>query len=182
MKKPPPTPETQLLRVLRIAKVNGLSVLIIAGLGTLLSIGDWFGMAIGIAVAYGGWLELSGRKQLLHGDVAGVRRLVQSQLVVLAAIEIYCLMKLGFDSTHGVSQELRGAMIEMGVDMAALEPSLRLAFYGTYGAVALLTVIYQGGMARYYSRRKDVVQEAITARLRPPPAPVRAGDPEDWVT
>lgn len=180
--KTPRTPEDQLLRVLRIARTNGLSIVIIAGLGTLFSIGDWLGMAVGTAIVVGGWMELSGRKQLLRGDAAGVRQLVRSQWVVLGAIEIYCLMKLGFDSDKGVSQELRSLMLEMGVDMVALEPSLRQAFYGTYGAVALLTLVYQGGMARYYSRRAGVVQQAIAARLRPPPAPVRAADPEDWVT
>lgn len=180
--KPPPTPEEQLLRVLRIAKTNGLSVVIIAGLGTLFSIGDWLGMAVGTAVFIGGWMELSGRKRLLRGDVAGVRELVRSQWVVLGAIELYCAIKLGFDRDHGVSQELRSAMTQMGIDMVDLEPSLRRAFYATYGAVALITLVYQGGMARYYGRRAGVVQEAIAARLRPPPAPVRAADPEDWVT
>jgi len=182
MKKPPPTPEEQLQRVLRVAKTNGLSVVIIAALGTLISLGDWLGMAVGVAIIIGGRMELAGRKQLLRGDATGVRQLVRSQWVVLGAIEVYCLMKLGFDRDHGVSQELRSAMIEMGIDMVQLEPSLRLAFYGTYGAVALITFVYQGGMARYYGRRAGVVQEAIAARLRPPPAPVRAADPEDWVT
>jgi len=182
MKKPPPTPEEQLLRVLRIARTNGLSIVIIAGLGTLFSLGDWLGMAVGVAVVIGGSMELSGRKQLLRGDAAGMRQLVRSQWVVLGAIELYCGLKLGFDHDHGVSQELRSAMIEMGIDMVALEPSLRLAFYATYGAVALITLVYQGGMARYYNRRAGVVQEAIAARLRPPPTLARAGDPEDWVT
>src|SRR4051794_10202959 len=105
LKKPPLTPEEQLLRVLRVARTNGLSVVIIAGLGTLLSIGDWLGMAVGAAVVWGGWMELAGRKQLVRGDASGVRLLVRSQWVVLAAIEVYCVMKLGFDTERGVSQE-----------------------------------------------------------------------------
>ena len=182
MRKPPLTPEEQFQRVLRIAKTNGLSVVIIAALGTLISLGDWLGMAVGVALIVGGRMELAGRKRLLANDPAGVRQLVRAQWVVLGAIEIYCLIKLGFDHDHGVSQELRGAMIDLGIDMAALEPALRLAFYGSYGAVALISVVYQGGMARYYGRRAGVVQAVIAARLRPPAVPVRAGDPEDWVT
>jgi hypothetical protein len=182
LKKPPPLPEAQLERILRVARMNGLSVVIIAGLGTILSLGDWLGTGVGAAVVVGGWMELKGRKQLIRGDTGGVRTLVRSQWVVLAAIEVYCVMMLGFSRDHGVSQELRGAMMEMGVDMVALEPSLRLAFYATYAAVALITIIYQGGMARYYGRRAGVVQEAIAARSRPPASPVRAADPEDWVT
>jgi hypothetical protein len=182
MKKPPLTPEEQLQRILRVAKTNGLSVVIIAALGTVISLGDWLGMAVGVGIIIGGRMELAGRKQLLGNDPTGVRMLVRSQWVVLAAIEAYCLVKICFDSTHGVSQELRGAMIEMGINMAELEPSLRLAFYGTYIAVALVSVVYQGGMVRYYGKRAGVVQEAIAARLRPPPALGRVADPEDWVT
>jgi hypothetical protein len=181
MKKPPKTPEEQLQRILRIAKTNGLSVVIIAALGTLISLGDWLGMAVGVAIIIGGRMELAGRKQLVGNDATGVRQLVRSQWVVLIAIEAYCVIKILFDHDHGVSQELRSAMIEMGIDMVQLEPSLRLAFYATYIAVALITLVYQGGMARYYGRRAGVVQEAIAARVRPPPV-VRAGDPEDEVT
>ena len=179
--KPPLTPEAQLQRVLRIARTNGLSIVIIASLGVLLSLGDWLGMAVGALVAYGGWTELAGRKQLLAGDAAGVRRLVRAQWLVLGAIEAYCLIKLGFDRDHGVSQELRSAMIDLGVDMAALEPSLRLAFYGTYGAVALLTVVYQGGMARYYGRHAGTVATALEARSHPAGGAAGAA-PEDLVT
>lgn len=179
--KPPLTPEAQLQRVLRIAKTNGMSVVIIAGLGFLISIGDWLGMAVGATVFYGGWTELKGRKQLEAGDAAGVRRLVQAQLIVLGAIEAYCLIKLGFDSNHGVSSELRTAMSDMGIDMTEMEPSLRLAFYGTYSAVALITVVYQGGMARYYSRKASVVKDVFEARLRPPGGAAGAA-PEDLVT
>jgi len=118
---------------------------------------------------------------VLGGDAEGVRVLVRSQWIVLAAIEAYCLIKLGFDSSHGVSPELRSAMTDLGIDMAEMEPSLRRAFYGTYLAVALLTVVYQGGMARYYGRRAGVVREVLEARARPATGG-SGGAPEDLVT
>lgn len=180
--KPPLTPEAQLQRLLRTANINGTSVVIIAGLGTLLSIGDWLGMAVGAAVFYGGWTELKGRKQVLAGDAAGVRLLVRSQWIVLAAIEAYCLVKLGFDKSHGVSPELRTAMTDLGIDMAELEPSLRLAFYGTYLAVAALTIVYQGGMVRYYGNRAGLVKEALEARSKPVIVIGSGASPEDLVT
>ena len=179
---PPLTPEAQLKRLLRSANINGTSVVIIAGLGTLLSLGDWLGMAVGAVVFYGGWMELKGRRQVLAGDASGVRLLVRSQWIVLAAIEAYCLIKLGFDKSHGVSPELRTAMTDLGIDMAELEPSLRLAFYGTYIAVAALTLVYQGGMARYYARRAGPVQEALEARSKPKIVIGSGASPEDLVT
>jgi hypothetical protein len=184
MRKPPPTPEDQLQRILRIAKVNGMSVVIIASLGTVLSIGDWLGMAVGAAIIVGGRFELGGRKRLLANDVTGVNLLVRSQWIVLGAIEFYCVFKLLFDHNHGVSPELRSAMVDLGIDMAELEPSLRLAFYGTYIAVALLTLVYQGGMARYYGSKREVVRAALEARARPAVLVRSAGAvaPEDEVT
>jgi hypothetical protein len=176
--KPPLTPEEQLQRILRIARINGLSVVIIAGLSLLISLGDWFGMAICAAVVGGGWLELAGRKQLLAGDAAGVRRLVQAELVVLAAVEIYCVVKLA----RGMSPELRELIAAM--DMPELEPSFRSAFAATYIAAGLLTIVYQGGMARYYSRHAATVRSALEARARPatPGAGRPNSTPEDWVT
>jgi len=174
--KSPKTPEEQLQRILRIARTNGLSIVIIAGLSVLISLGDWFGMAICLAAVCGGWLELSGRKQLLGGDAAGVRRMVKGELLVLAAVEIYCVVKLG----QGMSPELREAIA--GLDMPELEPSFRSAFSATYIAVGLVTIVYQGGMARYYSRHAETVRVALEARARPP-TPVRThAAPEDEVT
>ena len=161
MQKPPPTPQQTLQRVLRTAQLDGLTLVIVASLGVVISLGDWFGMAVGAAVIAGGWMELSGRNRLLAGSAAGMRLLVRSQLVVLVAIEIYCAVKLGSNRNYGVSPDLRSSMAELGIDLDELEPTLRRAFNAVYGAVALLTLVYQGGMARYYARRVSVVKQAI---------------------
>lgn len=178
MKKPPPTPEAQLQRVLRIAKLDGVSVLVIAGLSLLISLGDWFGMAVCVTIVCGGWLELSGRKQLLGGDATGIRRMVKAQLLVLVAIEIYCLVNL----KQGMGPEVREAIA--GLDMPELEPAFRSAFSATYIAVALVTVVFQGGMARYYGKKAGVVRAALEARARPPmpAAGLIYTAPEDEVT
>ncbi len=191
--KPPPLPEETLVRVLRISKLNGLSVLIIAGLGALFSLATWdlVGVVVGGLVAYGGWMELSGRKHLLRGEaVEGMRRLVRSQWIVLGVILVYCVSRLAsFDAESALgplTPEMRTQLVEAGVDLASIMPLIRLAFYyGLYGSVALVTLIYQGGMARYYRRRTDVVKQALETRLRPPPVVrlVKTGpDPEDLLT
>lgn len=178
MKKPPPTPEAQLQRILRIAKLDGVSLVVIAGISILFSLGDWFGMAVCVTIVGGGWMELSGRKQLLAGDATGIRRMVKAQLLVLAAIEILCVVNL----KQGMSPEVREAIA--GLDMPELEPAFRSAFTATYIAVALLTVVYQGGMARYYGKKAGVVRTALADRARPP-APAAGWSstaPEDEVT
>lgn len=191
MKKPPLTPEERLVRVLRISKLNGLSIAVVAGvcaLGSLL-FGDWMGAAVGAIVTVGGLMELSGRRQLLHGDADGMLRLVRSQMLVLGVIVVYAVSRLAsfdLDSALGnLTPDMRNDLTQSGVDLAAITPMVRLMFYAMYGSVAVVTLIYQGGMALYYRRRTDVVKQALAARLRPvvpPPKLARAGDPEDWVT
>ena len=187
--KPPPSPEDKLRRVLRTAKVNGLSVVIIASLGALGSLlfGDLVGTAVGVVVAYGGWTELTGQKQLLRGEVEGMRQLVRAQWIVLGAIVVYCVTRLAsFDSESvmgNLTPAMRAELTDAGVDMSAILPMVQLLFYVMYFSVALVTVIYQGGMAIYYRRRTAVVGEALAARLRPvSPPPLLESNPEDWVT
>ena len=188
--KPPRTPEDQLLRVLRAAKLNGWSVAIVAGVGALGSLlfGDLVGAVVGALVAAGGVMELSGRKRLLHGDADGMRRLVRSQLIVLSVILVYAMTRfMSFDAEGAMGNmtpDMRSDLAQAGVDVGSLLSMIRLMFYAMYVAVALVALIYQGGMALYYRRHTATVMAALAARLRPVPPPPRVatGDPEDWVT
>jgi len=187
--KPLPPPEETLARVVRMARMNGISVVIIAGLGALLSLafGDLVGTAVGLVVAYGGGTELAGRKALLRGDADGMRRLVRAQWIVLGAILVYCVTRLAsFDAESALGNltpDMRSQLTEAGVDIAAILPLVRLMFYLTYVTVILVSLIYQGAMARYYRRRTETVQQALAARLHPVPPPLApATSPEDEVT
>jgi hypothetical protein len=188
--KPPPLPEETLRRVLRISRINGWSVVIIAGFGALVSLmfGDLSGAFVGLIVAYGGWTEVLGQKQMQRGDADGVRRLVRAQWIVLGAILVYCVTRMAsFDAdtalsalTPGVRSELASA----GIDVESLMPMVRLVFYVSYTAVAVVTLFYQGGLARFYHRRESIVRQALIDRLSPKPATIsRSGPaPEDLVT
>ena len=187
--KPPRTPEEQLRRVLRTSKLNGLGVAIVAGLGALgsLAFGDLLGAMVGTLVAVGGIMELSGRKQLLHGDASGMRRLVRSQLLVLGVIVIYAVSRFAsFDAESAMGNltpEMRSEMSQAGVDLAAIVPLVRLMFYALYGSLAVVTLIYQGGLALYYRRHTKTVEQALAARLRPTvPRAAPTVSPEDLVT
>jgi hypothetical protein len=186
--KPPQLPEATLQRVLRTSKVNGWSVVIFASGGVLLSLvfGDWSGTAVGLLVALGGVLEVQGHRQVARGDVAGMPRMIRGQWVVLGAILVYCVSRLGsFDAESALDNltpGLRSELASSGVDVEEIIPLVRATFYATYSAIALVTVIYQGGLARYYRRRRPVVEQALADRRRPAP-PARPGPaPEDLVT
>jgi hypothetical protein len=188
--KPPRTPEEQLRRVLRTAKLNGLGVAIVAGVGALgsLAFGDLLGAAVGALVTVGGAMELSGRKLLERGDADGMRRLVRSQLLVLGVIVVYAVSRFAsFDAESAMGNltpDMRNDLTQAGVDLAAILPMVRLMFYALYGSLAVVTLFYQGGLALYYRRHTGAVKLALAARLRPAaPAAGRAEvSPEDLVT
>ncbi|MDB6169176.1 MAG: hypothetical protein JWM88_2040 [Verrucomicrobia bacterium] len=188
--KPPPLPEETLRRVLRASKINGWSVLVISLPGALISglLGDFSGAFVGLIVAYGGWTEVSGHNQVRRGDADGMQRLVRAQWIVLGAVLVYCVTRIAsFDADTALSSltpGLRSELASSGVDVEAIMPMVRLFFYFTYGIAAFLTLIYQGGMARYYRRREPVVRQALADRLRPvvPPAAPSRSAPEDLVT
>jgi hypothetical protein len=188
--KPPPLPEATLQRVLRVAKFNGWSVVIVAGVCLPLSalFGDWSGSAACALVLFGGWTELAGRRQVATGDESGVNKMIRAQWIVLGTILAYCVARLASFDTEtamgSLTPAMRSELAASGVDIEAIVPLVRTVFYITYTVVAVVTAIYQGGMALYYSRRRALVTQALADRLKPVPTlPRRDGPaPEDLVT
>jgi hypothetical protein len=190
--KPPPLPEVTLQRVLRVAKLNAWSVVIVAGICLPLSavLGDWSGTAACALVVFGGWTELAGRRQVAAGDAAGVNQLIRAQWIVLGTILVYCVARLAsFDADTALGNltpSMRSELASSGIDVEAILPLVRMVFYMTYTVVIVVTAVYQGGLARYYSRRRTIVGQALADRLRPagkPASSERVGPaPEDLVT
>jgi hypothetical protein len=50
---------------------------------------------------------------------------------------------------------------EAGLARGDILPLIRTAFLGTYLTVAVVSIIYQGGMALYYRRKTRLVTEAL---------------------
>ena len=173
MTSPAPTPpEKALRRVLTISRLNGWSVIIIAGLGVLLSmlLMDPLGIVICLLAIASGWMELRGRQKLKRRDPAGMKWLVRSQLFLLAVILAYCASRLGsFDSDSMMSNltpEMETLLKEGGVEKADIVPLVHKGFLLLYGGLALTCLIYQGGLALYYRSKTPLVTEALAA----PPA------------
>jgi hypothetical protein len=180
--KSPRLPEDILLRVKRFARLNGWSVVIVAGLGTLVAfaLGDPIGISVGLLVTLGGALEVHGYRLLQRRDAGGMRWLTRSQLVVLATIWSYGLSRLlSFDAGYVQDQvipdarttlaargiDLDSMLAEAGLDSANIVSWVRLFFLVLYGSVLLTALVYQGGLFLYYRWRTAAVEEA----LRPPP-------------
>jgi hypothetical protein len=165
-KLPPFLPEETLLRVLRIARLDGLSMALVAGFFALISalFGDGLGAIVGVLVAGAGGIELHGATVLERGEPRGINWLIGSQFVALASIVGYCGMRLW----HPALEQMLAAVtddMKASLETAGWTPDkfVRFVYTTTYYAVAVVTSFYQGGMALYYYRRREPVARALAS-------------------
>jgi hypothetical protein len=167
--KPPLLPAETLRRVLRVARIDGMSVLVVAGGFALVSAAfrDVPGAAVGLLIAAAGAIELHGVTLLRIGNPRGMDWLVSSQLYLMVTIFAYVAYHLMRPDiawmlpyvTGEAAEPIQQAAQEMGltVNQFLLE-SLRKF----YLLVAALTLVYQGGMIAFYLRRKSATLAAIS--------------------
>jgi hypothetical protein len=147
-----------LKRAARRGRANGLGYVVFGGLSLLLSISsdpDWIGLLIGGGLIGAGLVERSQAAHLGQGDPMAPMRMAQAELALLGAILIGSVIKLVFSSS--ASGELRtatGELSGLGLDVADLIDSVTTLVYAVVMAVSIL---YQGGMARYFLKRRNDV-------------------------
>lgn len=177
---PPPLPAEILRRVLRLASLDGHLLLYVAGFFALVSAAnrDAIGAVAGCLAAGAGALELHGTGQLRQGDNRGMDWLVRSQFLLLGTILLYAAHRMAVLDLEFVRSQLpqaKAMMKEMLPPTRESEEVIREFFsdenqvlesykvihqfiYTTIGFVSLL---YQGGMALYYHRRRPAVAQAL---------------------
>lgn len=164
MRKPPPLPIEVFDRVMRVARMDGIMILLLAGsyaaMAALAKQGT--GLTFGILATAAGAIELHGVEKLRHGVAHGVRWLVASQFYLLAVIVAYATWRLTVIDLEllrqALNQESRQAIAELGLSEDAF---LRLTNRLVYGLFLLLSACYQGGMAWYYWSRRHLVARAL---------------------
>jgi hypothetical protein len=154
-------------RVLRVARFDGISVLCLAGFFALVSAGsgDVSGAAFGLLIAAAGAIELHGMGLLRSADRRGMSWLIGSQLYLMSVVLGYVGYRLANPDSDPIlraaksalTDEIRQAGMDPAQFMAEFPRELRLLYF----AVAALTILYQGGMAIYYMRRRAAVEAAI---------------------
>jgi pyrimidine-nucleoside phosphorylase len=178
---PAPTPADKALsRVLKLARFNGWSVAIIAGVCALASLafGDLMGCLVGVLAVSAGAMEIRGYRLLKKRDATGLKWAIRAELWLLTVIAVYAVTRLAsFDpeaAMGNLTPEMKSMLKEAGVDTTEILPMVRLMFHLIYGGVLVLTIIYQGGLALFYRRRTALVTEAIDTpnqeRWQKPPA------------
>ena len=165
MQAPPLLPEETFARVCRVARFDGMSVLVVAGVFAVISAlaGDVVGAVIGLLVAGAGAMELHGVTLLHHGQPRGMTWLWGSQCFLLLSILGYCGFQLLRSKLPALPPEV-ATLIQQDADQLGMtvQEFLRMFNRMLYGGVAVATLIYQGGMAFYYLRRRTAVQRALT--------------------
>ena len=175
MKTPPLLPSEVVIRIIRVARVNGTGVLVIAGAFALMSAADHQVMPalLGLLVALSGAAEIHGAGNIARGRADGVGWLVGSQIFLLLVILGYCGYRLAFpDMTElreFVNGDLNTQMAQSGMDFKTkmaesgltVEEGIKALYSFWYTTIAISTVIYQGLMARYYAKRRGAVEIAL---------------------
>ncbi len=169
---PPVLPDKALGRVLAIARVDGWSIVIVAALSGLSSLfqPSWLFTGTAALVVLTGLAELHGRRVLQRGDRRGLHWLIGAQLTLLTVIWAYAWCRWRFFDAAALWAELPALAqteIDRQLNAAGLIPELdRPLLLQMMNALvciilAILTLLYQGGLATYYALKRHAVTEAL---------------------
>jgi hypothetical protein len=155
-----------------LARLNGLSVVLIASIGAVLeaSRGLVLTAVIGVLAAGAGAMEMHGATLLRHGFKRGLAWAIRGELLLLAVIWILCGIRLGWPDLTELREAFHASLQIPMVQKQWAEAQqlgltedqyLNLMYQLMYIAVAFATLLYQGGMVIYYSRRQKSVELAL---------------------
>lgn len=139
----------------------------LAGLFSLLAAyqRDGIGAVAGCLAAAVGVIELNGVNRLRQASVSGLSWIIGSQIALLLTVLAYAILRATtFDPdtvARLITTETRAEFAELGLREDQILPMLEKSYVGVYVTVALVSVVYQGGMALYYHRRRDAVRRAL---------------------
>jgi hypothetical protein len=163
--QPPLLPEEALARVLRLARWDGLGVLMLATFLALneASVGDVTGAGAWLVIAGSGAMALHGVMLLREMRPRGLGWIVASQYLFLLAAICLCALRLAhFDLTElraALTDEMKTKLAEANYDQ---EDFLRMVYATTYYVLGGIALIYKGGLAVYFQRRSAAVASALT--------------------
>jgi len=142
-----------LARAAALARGNGGTLVVFGGLSALFGLlgPDPLSLIVGAIVVTVGLLERRGGRQLRQADPGAPRRLAANELALLAAISTYAILSLTLLRPSGAELVAATGGNVAGLDVQELLDSLTNVVYAT---VLVVTVLYQGGLARYYLARR----------------------------
>jgi hypothetical protein len=151
----------------RVAAFNAWSTAILAVCAAPFAAFSVDGFIIFAALALVAWNEFRGRRRMLDFDPAGATILGWNQLALLAIVLAYCgwatysglYGATSLDAQMETNPDLRAAVGMLG-NFGDLYKQILLL---TYGTVAALSIVFQGGNALYYFSRRPLVEDYVAA-------------------
>ena len=166
--RPPPLPHEVLARVAGVATIDGRLLVIIAATFALLAAAghEKLGALVGCLAAGAGSLELHGVHRLKLGDANGMKWLVRSQLALLGVVLAYAAIRFFTFDPELVRMllarpDLQTQLTAAGLTVDDAIPLFKFVYQVTYVVIAGVSCVYQGGLARYYQKRRPLVQAAL---------------------
>jgi len=162
--QPPLLPEETLARAIRLARWDGMGVLLFATFFALneAAVRDVTGAGAWLLMAGSGAMSLHGIQLLRRYQPNGLGWIVMSQYLFLFAALGLCALRLShFDLTDlraALTDEMKDRLAEANYDQ---EEFLRVVFATTYYLMGGLALLYKGGLAIYFHRRHGAVATAL---------------------
>ncbi len=145
----------KVLGAVKVATFNGWTIGVFAAITLLFALFSVTALVVGAGMAVVSWNEFRGRTLLRQFDTQGPRLLGRNQVGFMSLLIGYCLWSIYRTLTNPVTQ-IEG-LEEIGVT-ADLVTNLTVA---VYGAVIVLSLLFQGLNALYYFRRVKHVEEYL---------------------
>lgn len=165
MQQPPLLPHETLVRVLRIARFDGIGALLLGGMFALSAAmaGEPPLAVIGLLGAGAGAIELHGTELLKQGDGRGMSWLIASQPFLLVVVFSYCSMRLWVLPLPPVPESLEGLFAASATQWKmTVDEYQHVLNRITVLAIAVVALGFQGWMTYYYVRRRQAVMTAVT--------------------
>jgi hypothetical protein len=169
--KPPPLPIEVFERVLRVGRFDGKTLVILATTFAALAALNHHGPpAIAGVIAVGwGLLELHGSERLQNGDPQGLDNMILAQAGIMLTVVAYAAWMFFYFDVEAFMAEMPPALLEQqrqqlvqsgfsSEDMPAL---YQVMVNVVYALVAMLTLVFQGLMIRYYQKARPAVHTVI---------------------
>lgn len=160
---PPPLVDPS-AKVAALSRANSLAVAGFAALSLVVPLvrGDWITAGWASLALFAGVLEWAGQQRLRARRSGGVRAMIAAQILLIAVVWCYAWLRWrNFDADalwnefpRFVQGLLEQRMITAGLDPVWDRPLLMQVTNITLCAsLALVALVYQGGLAIYYARR-----------------------------
>jgi hypothetical protein len=150
-----------LARAAALARGNGLFYAACGAITLLIALLqlDWIDVILGAIASAVGAAQVRAAARLRRAEPSAPGALARNELVLLGAIGAYCALELaglGPSAADWEAQLDEAAGMELG--LGELAESLATTTYATLLAVALL---YQGGLALYFLRRRPLLERYV---------------------